>query len=155
MLVKVWNDNDYPHKEKLKGDLIEIPAHEFVTLEDDDAHLFLGQYTSPVKKGDGTFDERFFKKLRIEFPEKKKVSVDPLMFHATGQVASSPEELKELQKQFSHLLYKDEKLEAAKSDKLTALEAENKALAERLKALEAMVMKKKKPAETPDEVAHV
>lgn len=65
-LVKVWNDNDYPHTEKFKGNEIKVPAHKFVTMEHEDAILFRGQYTPIITDADGQPTKQSRKMIRIQ-----------------------------------------------------------------------------------------
>lgn len=64
--VKVWNDNVHPHKETFKGDLIVIPAKEFVYMDESDAHDFRGQYYPMVKNADGQQVPESYKMIRVE-----------------------------------------------------------------------------------------
>lgn len=121
MIVRVWNKNIFKHSEKLKGDLIEIEPDSYVEMEEDDAHLFLGQFTPIVKRADGTTDPKSHKKLKIEYIEKPKYQLNPLICHATGQVAKSEAELREMNERYKHLLYKDEKLETKASEDIKGI----------------------------------
>jgi hypothetical protein len=135
MQVRVWNDNDHPHSEKYKGDKLEIAPHGYIEMDQDEANQFLGQYTPIVRRGDGTPDPRFFKRLRIECLGKKAATPpNPLMFHATGQIAKSIEELKELQGHYRHLMIKEDG-----DEKLDGLAKENEDLKARLERLESLL----------------
>jgi hypothetical protein len=104
-MVKVWNDNIYPHSEKFKGKDVDIPAGAFIEMDYDDAKQFQGQYKPPKMNGQG-HDPRGFKKIRVENPPAAKV--DPLMNHANGAVANNPAELKAMAKEFAHMAVKEE-----------------------------------------------
>ena len=136
--VKVWNDNVYPFTEvygKFKGLTIEPGA--FVEMDEEEAAEFMSAFSPIVKRGDGTDDPRYFKKLRKERLAAPVVAeVDPLMNHATGRVAGSQAELLEAIKGLSHLRANDPEAEKAAASKL---EAENKALLARLSAMEAKI----------------
>lgn len=66
MKVKIWNDNKHVYREKFKGVQIAIEPGAYVTLDEDDAHLFMGSYAPIVTRGDGQPDPRYFKKLRLD-----------------------------------------------------------------------------------------
>lgn len=106
-MVKVWNDNIYPHVEKFKGKMVEIPSKEFVEMDYDDAKQFQGQFKPPILNGQG-HDPRGYKMIRVERPAKDKA--DPLMNHANGIVAGSEEEFKESVKQYAHMAIQEEKV---------------------------------------------
>lgn len=71
--VRVYNDNIYNHKEKFKGDIIEIGAKKFIEMDFYDAVELLGQYTPIFTDGGGTPLPQSFKKLRIVKPEEFKI----------------------------------------------------------------------------------
>lgn len=71
--VKVWNDNVHPYTEKFKGKEITIQAGNHVLMDYDEAVMFLGTFAPIYKKGDGTFDAKSFKKLRIDEEDKAAV----------------------------------------------------------------------------------
>ena len=139
-LVKVWNDNSYPHTEKFKGTKITIEPGAFIELDYEEAIEFLGGFTPRVKRGDGTDDPRFFKKLRMEKPKTPVVAELPLVNHANGAVATTPEALAGMVAQFAHLRAVDPVAEAeakANQTSMAALAEQNKQLMARLSALEA------------------
>jgi len=72
MQVYVRNDNAFDHNEEFNGDKIHIPAGGKVKMDRMKAIQFLGQFTPIVLTGQGTPDERFIKKLRIESIEGEK-----------------------------------------------------------------------------------
>lgn len=65
-MVKVWNDNTHVYKEKFKGDNIVISAKNYITMEEGEALLFKGTFSSIMKDADGNHDPRGFKKIRLE-----------------------------------------------------------------------------------------
>jgi len=67
MLVKVVNDNVYPYREKFKGQEIYIGPKEFVTMDINDAHMFMGTMPSNIEvDGSGIQKPTSYKMLRIE-----------------------------------------------------------------------------------------
>lgn len=66
MKVKVWNDNQFDHREKYNGDMIHIPAGGFVYMEPDEATNFLGNYVPILKDGNDQQLPQSMKILRIE-----------------------------------------------------------------------------------------
>lgn len=68
MKVKVWNKNVHPYKEEFRDQKIDIPAGEFIMMEYDDAKLFQGSFSPPVRNGDGQPDPRYFKMIVVEEP---------------------------------------------------------------------------------------
>lgn len=66
MIVKVWNDNIHPFKQKFKGDVVTIEPKQFIKMDDSDARLFLGEFSPILRDADGAPDPKGFKKLRIE-----------------------------------------------------------------------------------------
>lgn len=66
MKVRVWNDNEFTHKEKLRDEPVEIPAKRFVLMEEDDAIIFRGQYTPILVDYDGQPMKQSYKMIRIE-----------------------------------------------------------------------------------------
>lgn len=96
MKVKVWNDNIFPHRERFKGEFIDIPAKAFVEMEEDDAIMFRGQFSSIVTDADGRPKQESFKMIRIEKPEgvkEKTVQNDPNKCFACGKILSNQGEL--------------------------------------------------------------
>lgn len=138
-LVRVWNDNVYPHEERFKGKLITIEPGQYIEMDDDDAQMFKGQFTQILKRGDGTFDPRSFKKIRVERLEAKNVELNPLFHHATGKVAKTQAEFDSWQRQYKHLMVDaDEraKVDKAETDEqLAALKADNAELRKEIQGL--------------------
>ena len=137
MLVKVWNDNIYDYSEKFRGNLISIPAKQFIEMDEDDAHNFKVAFTFPHKDEQGRPDPRHFKKIRIEFPEDyRPLEPDPLVVHATGQKAASVEQLAKILESLSDRLVKDEEGDREVAKKNRNLKKENDDLKARLKLIE-------------------
>lgn len=68
MMVKVYNDNVHPYSEKFKDQKLEIPPHEFIEMEYEEAVQFLGTY-SPIKvDADENPIPQCYKMLRIVKP---------------------------------------------------------------------------------------
>lgn len=67
MKVKVWNLNKYEYKEKFKGMNLNIPAGEYIEMDQDDAVQFRGTVGAGVQlTGDGQPDPKFFKKIWVQ-----------------------------------------------------------------------------------------
>lgn len=71
--IKIWNDNIYPYEEKFKGQQIRIEAGKFIEMDYDEAILFKGTFAPIRRKGDGTFDPRSFKKIRLDDEDVAKI----------------------------------------------------------------------------------
>jgi hypothetical protein len=134
-MVKVWNDNDYPHKERYKGDMVEIPAHGHVEMEWEEAIQFAGQFTPPIMRGDGTHDPRGFKKIRVERPKVMPFQ-EKHVNHANGAVLPSAAELAKAIAEFSHLRITDPDAEASAK---TESDAEIAALRAELDELKSLI----------------
>jgi hypothetical protein len=132
-LVKVWNDNKYPHVEKYQGRDIEIGPGDFIEMDYDDALQFQGKFKPPMINGQG-HDPRGFKKIRVERPPVAKAN--PLMNHVTGQTAESSEELKAAMAQYKHLQVKHEEENEQKLREAT--EEHSKALDKFTETMNAM-----------------
>lgn len=135
MLVKVHNLNTHPYTEEFRGQKITIPPMGYVEMDEDESLYFMETFTSPIKDSQGRPDPKFFKKLKREVPPP--AAVDPLVCHATGQKAQTPEELAKMLAGFSHLLAgKDDAGEAEVKRQNAALKKENAGLKSRLERLE-------------------
>lgn len=67
MLVRVYNDNVYPYKEKFKGNWIEIQPKSFVEMDHNEASLFLGTMPGNIQVGaNGLQKPESYKMLRIQ-----------------------------------------------------------------------------------------
>lgn len=95
-MVKVWNENKYEHVEMFKGKEIRLAPGIENAIEMDyiEACEFQGQFTPPAHKEDPR-PERRFKMIRVEHP-KEPVIKDDNIIHATGQRASSAQEIAEV-----------------------------------------------------------
>lgn len=70
--VKVWNHNEYTHKETFKEKVVVIEPHKFVVMDYYDAVQFLGQFF-PMRHGkDGVQDPRSYKYLQIDPDDLKR-----------------------------------------------------------------------------------
>jgi hypothetical protein len=65
-LVKVWNRNTHPFKQKFRGNMIEIPAGGFIEMDFYDAHSFKSKGSPIEKDGQGRFKPESFKKIEVE-----------------------------------------------------------------------------------------
>lgn len=77
--VRVYNENIYTHEEMFRDELIKIPVGGFIEMDEDEAHLFFGQYKPPIRDAGTGHDPRGFKKLRMERigkEVKKETQVD-------------------------------------------------------------------------------
>lgn len=93
--VRVYNDNVYPHKERFKGDIIEIAPKKFITMDFFDAVEFLGQYTPIKVDGGGAALPESYKMLRIVKPEEFKIEdkKTEIKCQACGKVFENNDEL--------------------------------------------------------------
>jgi hypothetical protein len=132
-LVKVWNDNKYPHVEKYQGKDIEIAAGKYIEMDYDDALQFQGKFKPPMINGQG-HDPRGFKMIRVERPPVAKAN--PLMNHVTGSAAGSEDELKASMMQYKHLQVKHEEENEQKLREVT--EGHSKALDKFTETMNAM-----------------
>jgi len=62
--VKVWNDNTAPYSEHFRDNMLTIPSKGFITMEEPEAALFMGQFTPPLRDGHGR--DKNPKMLRVE-----------------------------------------------------------------------------------------
>lgn len=136
MLVKVHNLNIHPYTEKFRDRVVTIEAGGYVEMDEDEADYFIQAFTEPKKDSQGRPDPLFFKKLKLERPAVL-ASVDPLMCHATGQKAATPEEFAKVMASVSHMLAKpDEAVSGDERKANAALKKENRELKSRLERLE-------------------
>ena len=100
--VKVWNDNVHPHRERFRGDWIEIPAKSYIEMEWEDGVQFRGQFTgiAPIIPETGNPDPTRFKMIRVEAPSEPIFKDAPLVNHATGEVAATMGELRTILREF-------------------------------------------------------
>lgn len=138
-MVKVWNDNIYPHTETFKGEVITIPPGEHIVMEWEEAIEFKGQFTGMKLLGNDTPDPRGFKKIRVDRPSEPIFKEAPLVNPATGEKFLTKAELEESLKQFAHLRVTDADAEAQAKSGSSVDAATVKALMERIAALESQV----------------
>lgn len=129
-VVKVWNDNVYEYKETFKGELKLIPAKGYIEMEYEDAIDFKGAYSPIITDGNGNHLPQGFKMIRVEQPPVIPAPELKLVNHATGAIAATPEALRAMLLEHSHLNVKDESAEKSLAEELAAARAE----IERLKA---------------------
>lgn len=72
MLVRVWNDNQFDHTEKFRGETITVKAGDFIEMEREDAVLFKSAFYPPKFNKGGVQERESMKIIRIE-PIKDKV----------------------------------------------------------------------------------
>lgn len=141
-IVKVWNDNQYEHREMFKNEERVIPAGGFIEMDYIDAKDFQGQYIPMKMLGPNNPDPRSFKKIRVEEPTEPIVKEDPNVFHATGKSLGSMAEVMAFAKAYAamnpDLVVKDDGA-AAQSGPSQA------ELLERIAALEALVRQQQQP----------
>jgi len=94
MLVKVWNDNTYPYSEKFRGKEVVIEAGKFVEMEYDQAIIFKGTMNTVKRTKDGGFDPRYFKRIRVEEPNKPKSFGPTLEQQKAEEIQALKDELK-------------------------------------------------------------
>jgi hypothetical protein len=117
--VKVWNDNVHDYKEKFRDENILIKAKSFIEMEEDQANIFRGTFSSFVLDGDGNHTDKGFKMIRIEkvSPTEIKMS-DKFTCHVCQYEAVSDTGLDEhVKATHAHLLVKDEAAEADLKDR--------------------------------------
>jgi hypothetical protein len=100
-IVKVWNDNQYEHCERFKGEEIRISPGGFVEMDYIDAVDFRGQFTTPKMLGPNNPDPRHFKMIRVEEPTEPVVKDDKTVHHATGKAFESTADLIEFAKAYA------------------------------------------------------
>lgn len=101
MLVKVWNDNVHPFKQKIAENMYSIPAKGYIEMDQDEADKLLKAF-SPIEVD---YDNRplptSYKMLRIDEDDLKKVRMrseaktkgGSYICQACGYVASNKWEL--------------------------------------------------------------
>lgn len=118
-MVKLWNDNVHPYKEKFREKDFNIPAKSYIKLEAGEAHLLLTSFIPIMIDHDGKPDPRGFKMLRIEpiTAEMEEEKADPkseLVCQACRYEGASAKDLAEhVKAQHSDQLLVDEEAEAA------------------------------------------
>lgn len=131
--AQVWNDNVHPHTERFKDREISIPAKSFIEMDYDDAIEFKCQFTPIKTDGEKNPLPEGFKMIRV-VPMAAVQAPAPLVCHATGKVASSPEELAKMEAEHLGQLDEGSKKELEAS---AALRRENEELKRKLADLTA------------------
>lgn len=72
MQVKVWNDNQYPFKQELRGVKYAIPARQYVEMDEEEANLLLKAYSPVVLGHDDLPLPQTYKMLRIDEEDLKR-----------------------------------------------------------------------------------
>lgn len=145
-VVKVWNDNQFAHTEKFKGQELTIPAGGYIELDEIDAVDFRGQFTPPRSLGPNNPDPRFYKMIRVEASGEPLVKEDQHIFHATGKAFGSPAEVIALAKVFASLnpdLVADDPVAEAQARRREEEGPSKAELLERIAALEALSQRAK------------
>lgn len=110
--VRVYNDNIYPHREKFKGEDLNIPPKGFIELDFFDAVELKGQYTPIIVDGGGAPLPQSFKMLRIVEPDGFKLEESKkIICNSCGQNFDSAKELDDHVTEFhiEQILDKDER----------------------------------------------
>lgn len=93
-IVRVWNDNMYPHREIFGDEEIFIPAGKSIEMDAEKALQFLGQYSAMKLDADGQQKPESYKKLRIETPpEPEAVAQESLRCNRCGYIARNKNEM--------------------------------------------------------------
>lgn len=119
---RVYNTHPmgYTHKEMFKGNMLEIPAGQFVLMDYEDAVQFRGQFFPIKLRGDNTQDPISFKCIKIEADGDLKLAKEDLAKEATkiyvchldGKEFSSKDELeKYVSEKYADRVFVDEGLE--------------------------------------------
>lgn len=67
MMVKVWNDNEYTYTEKFKGQTLTIEPKKFISMDENEAHQFLGKMPANILvDANGRQKPESYKRLRID-----------------------------------------------------------------------------------------
>lgn len=64
-LVRVYNDNKFPHREMFRDRQIEIEPGAYVVMDEGEAIQFRGQYTPIKTDGTGRHLPEYFKIIRL------------------------------------------------------------------------------------------
>lgn len=112
---RVWNmhPDGKTHKETFRGDMIEIPANQYVLMDYEDAYQFKGQYYPMKFDAMGQQDRNSFKVLKLEPHDGSAVTV-PTKFvcQMDGKSFDTKAELDAYTKaNYADLAFKDEALE--------------------------------------------
>ncbi len=136
-LVKVFNDNVHPHKERFKGEMIEIAAGGYVEMEYEEAVDFRGQFTgiAPISAS-GAPDPKFFKMIRVEKLKAPLFKDTSLVDPVTGKQHSSAAELRAVLSEYGHLRVTDPDAETESKSEVAVLK---EALAKQQAQIDALV----------------
>lgn len=95
MKVLVRNLNVHDFHDKREHPPVFIKAGEAVEMDFDYAHTYLGKYYPVLRDANNLPDERSYKKLRIEKIEGEEVKAETpkFLFHRTGEVFATQQEL--------------------------------------------------------------
>lgn len=122
-MVEVWNDNDLEYSEMFNGDLIKIPANSCITMERENAVIFLGTMGVVLSKtSQGEPDKKSFKMLRTA-PVRGDIIQEENI--DTGKVEISHKCMK-CGISFDSKLSLDEHLKTHKGEVITDIEAEKR-----------------------------
>lgn len=132
-LAQVWNDNVHPYKEVFKEKTIQIAPKSFIEMDFDEAKEFKSQYSPIVHDGEGNPLPTSYKMIRV-VPLKQDQRAEPLICHATGKIASSPEELAKMNAEHAGILEESSKKHV---DEMAKMRAELDELRARNSELEA------------------
>lgn len=70
VLVRVWNDNVFPFKQKFRDKDILIGPKKFIEMEETEAYEFKSAYSPIERDGDGQPKPESYKMIRIEKTDK-------------------------------------------------------------------------------------
>lgn len=73
--VKVWNRNKYEYSEMFAGKEIVIPAGKHITMDYEQAQIFLGRMGKFIRTKDGQQDPKSFKWLEVDKDDKRRVEL--------------------------------------------------------------------------------
>lgn len=97
VLVRVWNDNVHPFKQRFRDKEISIGAKKFIEMEETEAHEFKSAYSPMEKDGDGQPRPESYKMIRIERTDRTahKPVANPSEFlcQACGHRSANKKEL--------------------------------------------------------------
>lgn len=117
---RVYNDNTYPYEEMFKGDKIKIPAKGSIIMPEDDAVMFKGTFSPPVRNADGQALPESYKKIRIELVDGSlpEVSYEPKFVNPiTGKEVESEAALEAELAQYKDQIIVDEEAEKTIRDR--------------------------------------
>lgn len=112
-IVKVWNDNIHPYKEKYQDREIVIPSKGFIKMDLDEANGLISTMHGILLDADGQPDPRGFKMLRVDMNGASETVAQKYISNIDGKEFASQSELDEHLKQFKEKTVTDEKAEAS------------------------------------------